>query len=62
MYAIMHLAVHDALQAVEPEFEPYTYKARVRDASASAAVAAAASTTLLRLVGELGDAVPARCS
>ena len=42
MYAIMHVAVHDALNAVSRQSQPYAFKGRAPGASPEAAVAAAA--------------------
>lgn len=52
MYAIMHLAIHDALNAIKPRSRPYAYHGSAPGASAPAAVAAAARTAL---VGALAD-------
>jgi hypothetical protein len=55
--AIVQIAVHDALNAIEPRYERYTGPARVHhDASPDAAVAAAASQTLLALLAPVPDA------
>ena len=54
--AIVQIAVHDALNAIEPRYERYTGPARAHhDASPDAAVAAAASQTLLELLAPLPD-------
>lgn len=51
-YAIMHIAIHDALNAISRRSEPYAYRGRAPGASPEAAVAAAARTSLL---GALSD-------
>lgn len=51
-YAIMHIAVHDALNAISRRSEPYAFRGRAPGASPEAAVAAAARTSLL---GALSD-------
>jgi Vanadium chloroperoxidase N-terminal domain len=53
--AMMHLAVHDALNAIERRFEPYLYFARVDgSADAGAAVAAAARDVLVAVIPNWG--------
>ena len=48
MYAMTHIAIHDALNAISRRSEPYAYDARARpDASPDAAVAAAAHDVLV---------------
>ena len=61
MYAVLHLAVHDALQAVDRRFTPYAFRAGVRNASARAAVVGAAHATLVSTLSELADVVPQTC-
>ncbi len=54
MYAIMHVAIHDALNAIDRRFQPYAFDKRVEpDASPDAAVAAAARDVLVPLLGQL---------
>jgi hypothetical protein len=55
MYAIMHLAIHDSLNAISRRANPYVYSARVRNASPAAAIASAARTTLLSAVSTLPE-------
>jgi hypothetical protein len=50
MYAMMHLAIHDSLNAIRRRADPYLYTARVPNASPAAAIASAARTTLLAAV------------
>ena len=52
IFAIMHVAIHDAVNAVEPRYEPYRLKASAASAGASveAAIAGAAHTTLVALL------------
>lgn len=59
MYAIMHVAVYDALNAISPRSEPYAYRGRAPGASPEAAVAAAARTSLLGALDDItGPFVP----
>ena len=54
MYAMMHIAIHDALNAIDRRFQPYAFDMRVEPgASTEAAVAAAARDVLVPLLGEL---------
>jgi hypothetical protein len=57
MYAIMHIAIHDALNAIDKRFQSYVPGLpRTQGASPPAAVAAAAHDTLVALVAELPTA------
>lgn len=58
-FAIVQLAVHDALNAIERRYAPYALDARAAGASPEAAVAAAARGALLELVPAQGDAIEA---
>jgi PAP2 superfamily len=50
-YAIVHIAIHDALNAIERHYSPYALEMRaVPGASTTAAIAAAARDTLIALV------------
>ena len=61
MYAMMHIAVHDALNAIDRRSRPYAYKVRgPHGASPQAAVAAAAHTVLVTLIDQL-PLVPQSC-
>jgi hypothetical protein len=54
MYAMMHIAVHDALNAIERRSRPYAFDAHASSGtSPDAAVAAAARTVLVTLIGQL---------
>jgi hypothetical protein len=54
MYAMTHVAIHDALNAIERRSRPYTFDMQARPgASPDAAVAAAARDVLVRLIGQL---------
>ena len=58
MYAIMHIAVHDALNTLDRRSTPYAFKARIHlDVSVEAAVAAAARDALIGVIRRL----PADC-
>lgn len=54
MYAMMHIAIHDALNAIDPRYRPYVLKhVHARGASPEAAVAAAARGVLVPLLQQL---------
>jgi hypothetical protein len=54
IYATMHLAIHDALNAIDRRFRPYTFDKRAEPgASPDAAVAAAARDVLVPLLDQL---------
>jgi len=56
VFAILHAAIHDAVNAVERRFEPYTFKERAApEASVDAAVATAARDVLVTLSPTLRD-------
>lgn len=61
MYALVHLAVHDSLQAIRPRSEPYAFHARLPHASPRAAVTAAAHTSLVGALDELEGGLPTEC-
>jgi hypothetical protein len=47
MYAMMHIAIHDAVNAIDPKYEPYAYDKKADPGtSADAAIAAAARDVL----------------
>jgi len=48
--AIVHIAMHDALNAIAPQYEPYAYAGSAPGASVAAAVATAARDTLIPLL------------
>jgi hypothetical protein len=59
MYAMMHVAIHDALNAIDRRSRPYAYDARADSSvSADAAVAAAARDVLVATIGQLPFPVP----
>jgi hypothetical protein len=59
IYAMMHLAIHDALNAIDRRFQPYTFDKRAEPgASPDAAVAAAARDVLVPLLGQLPRELP----
>jgi hypothetical protein len=58
--AIVHIAIHDALNAIVPRYEPYEFAGSAPGASVSAAVAAAAHDTLVRLVPPAAPSVDAQ--
>jgi hypothetical protein len=54
MYAMTHVAIHDALNAIDRRARPYAYDVRAkRGASPDAAVAAAAHDVLVPVLGQL---------
>jgi hypothetical protein len=54
IYAMMHIAIHDALNAIDRRFRPYTYnKGAAPGASPQAAIAAAAHNVLVPLLRQL---------
>jgi membrane-associated phospholipid phosphatase len=57
--AVSQIAVHDALNAIRPRYEPYVYSGVAPRASSSAAVAAATHDTLLRLVPQAATSIEA---
>ena len=62
MYAMTHVAIHDALNAIDRRSEPYVYRAHVRRrTSPDAAVAAAAHDVLVPILGQLSALVPQEC-
>lgn len=61
MYAVMHLAVHDALQAIRPTAEVYALHAWAPNASARAAVASAAYNSLVGALDEMAGNLSAEC-
>jgi len=61
MYAIMHLAVHDALQAIHRTSEPYAFHAKARHVSARAAVSGAAHTALVGVLDDMSDILEPAC-
>jgi hypothetical protein len=62
MYAMAHLAIHDALNAIDLRSRPYAFHGRAdRGASPDAAVATAARDVLVPLLEELPDPFPQEC-
>jgi hypothetical protein len=63
IYAITHIAIHDALNAIERHSRPYAFDGpRQPGASPDAAVAAAARTVLVTLIGQLpSELTPPSC-
>jgi PAP2 superfamily len=56
MYAMVHIAMHDALNAIERRSRPYAFDARAaRRTSADAAIAAAARDVLVAVIGQLQE-------
>ena len=62
MYAIMHIAIHDALNAIARRFRPYVLDTRVPSwTSADAAVATAAHDVMVPLLGQLPAIISPTC-
>jgi hypothetical protein len=63
MYAIAHIAIHDALNAIDRRYEPYAYDVQApAGASAQAAVAAAANAALTAALNDLpSELFPTAC-
>ncbi len=62
LYAMMHVAIHDALNAIDRRSRPYAFNVRVDPAtSADAAVAAAARGVLVSVIGDLPFPFPQAC-
>ena len=62
LYVMLHLAVHDALNAIQRRSRPYAYDAVApAGTSAEAAVAAAAHTVLVSQIALIGAPFPAQC-
>ena len=62
MYAMTHLAIHDALNAIDRRSRPYAFNATAkRGASPDAAVAAAARDVLVSLVRQISTPFPPAC-
>jgi PAP2 superfamily len=54
MYAMMHIAIHDALNAIDRKYQPYAFDRKAEQgASPDAAVAAAAHDVLAPTIGQL---------
>jgi hypothetical protein len=53
MYAMTHVAIHDALNAIDRRSRPYAFEKAEPGASPDAAVAAAARDVLVALIGQL---------
>jgi membrane-associated phospholipid phosphatase len=57
--AVAHIAIHDALNAIDPRYESYEFAGTAPGASVTAAVAAAAHDTLVQLVPQGAASVDA---
>jgi hypothetical protein len=59
MYAMMHIAIHDALNAIDRRFQPHAFDKRVEPgALPEAAAAAAARDVMVPLLGQLPHELP----
>jgi hypothetical protein len=62
MYAMTHIAIHDALNAIDRRFEPYAFVGHAqRGASAEAAVAAASRGVLVPVLEQLPPPFGPQC-
>ena len=61
MYAMMHVAIHDALNGIDRRSHPYAASLNAPGASPEAAVAAAARDVLVPTLGSLSFFLPAEC-
>jgi hypothetical protein len=62
MYAMMHVAIHDALNAIDRRSRPYAFDRSVASwASPAAAVASAARHVLVPLIGQIPAPFPQPC-
>ncbi len=62
LYAMMHIAIHDALNAIDRRFQPYILDLpETSGASVEAAVATAARDVLVPLLGQLPPDIFAAC-
>jgi hypothetical protein len=62
LYAMTHVAIHDALNAIDRRSRPYAFSARVkRGASPEAAVAAAARDVMVPLLSQIPAPFPPAC-
>jgi hypothetical protein len=62
LYAMTHIAIHDALNAIDPRFASYSADLFAPPrASVDAAVAAASRTVIMSVFSELRDSVTAPC-
>jgi len=58
MYAMVHVAIHDAVNAIDRRSRPYAFRARVHGpVSVDAAVAAAARDTLVSVIATLPESL-----
>jgi hypothetical protein len=63
LYAMMHVAVHDALNAIDRRSRPYAFDTRVPAwVSRQAAVAKAARDVLVAVIGQIADPFPPECA
>src|SRR6476660_3468659 len=53
IYAMMHVAIHDALNAIDRRYQPYTFQIYEPGASPDAAVAGASRDVLVALLRQL---------
>ena len=61
MYAMMHVAIHDALNAIDRRARPYAFAVAAPGASADAAIAAAARDVLVATIAQIPAPFPQAC-
>ncbi|HEX5937501.1 MAG TPA: vanadium-dependent haloperoxidase [Actinomycetota bacterium] len=62
MYAMTHLAIHDALNAIDRRYQPYAFFGHAsRSSSTDAAVATAARDVLVPVLGQIPAPFPQAC-
>ena len=62
MYAMTHIAIHDALNAIDRRYRPYAFFGHAsRQASTDAAVATAARDVLVPVLGQIPAPFPQAC-
>ena len=62
LYAMMHIAIHDALNAIDPRYRSYVFaSSQARWASVDAAVATAAHDVLVPVINQIPEPFPADC-
>jgi hypothetical protein len=63
LYAMMHIAIHDALNAIDRRFRPYTFDKPAAPSASPEAAVAAAHDVLVPLLGQLPRALASQaCS
>jgi hypothetical protein len=62
LYAMMHVAIHDAVNSIDLRYRPYVFRSpEVRSASTGAAVATAARDVLVSLINQIPEPFTPEC-